>query len=189
MVYSVTKYQQYLLGWKFSFHVDHSALIYLVSKALLTGKITRWTLLLQELEFNIYHRPGVEHAVADCLSRMESGEAGDGVQDEFPDSELFRVTTQPATDSTAVEEDKWLTEMHQFLSTGLPPNKMDRDERKRLMVRSRHVCLIQETLYHKEADGIWRHAVRSDEKDIILREAHCGIAGGHYAGDATSLKI
>ena len=42
MVYSVTKYRHYLLGRKFSFHVDHSALLYLV----LTGKIARWTLLL-----------------------------------------------------------------------------------------------------------------------------------------------
>ena len=59
MVYNVTKYRHYLLGRKFSFHVDHSALLYLVSKASLTGKIARWTLLLQEFEFDIFHRPGV----------------------------------------------------------------------------------------------------------------------------------
>ena len=58
MVYSVTKYRHYSLGRKFSFHVDHSALLYLVSKASLTGKIARWTLLLQEFEFDIFHRPG-----------------------------------------------------------------------------------------------------------------------------------
>mgnify|MGYP006982084761 FL=1 len=88
MVYSVTKYRHYLLDRKFSFHVDHSALLYMVSKASLTGKIARWTLLLQEFEFDIFHRPGVQHAVADYLSRLESGEAGDGVRDEFPDAEL-----------------------------------------------------------------------------------------------------
>ena len=134
MAYSVTKYQHYLLGRKFSFHMDHSALIYLVSKVSLTGKIARWTLLLQEFEFDIYHRPGAQHAVADYLSRLESGEARDEVQDEFPDAELFRVTAELVTDSTVAEEDKWLTDMHQFLSTGLPPDKMDRDERKRLAV-------------------------------------------------------
>ena len=31
--------------------------------------------------------------------------------------------------------------------------------------------------------------MRSDEKDLILREAHCGIAGGHYVGEATAQKI
>ena len=54
MVY-ITKYRHYLLGRKFSFHVDHSALIYLVSKVSLIGKLARWTLLLQEFEFEIYH--------------------------------------------------------------------------------------------------------------------------------------
>ena len=80
---------------------------------------------MQEFEFDIFHRPGVEHAVADYLSRLESGEAGDGVRDEFPDAELFRITTELATNPTVAKEDKWLTDMHQFLSIGLPPDKMD----------------------------------------------------------------
>ena len=32
-------------------------------------------------------------------------------------------------------------------------------------------------------------AYGGDEKDIIMREAHCRVAGGHYAGDATARKI
>ena len=111
------------------------------------------------------------------------------MRDEFPDAELFRITTEPTTDSTVSEEEKWLTDMHQFLSSRLPPDKMDWDERKRLAVRSCHFCLIQDTLYHKGVDRICRRAVRSDKKETIIREAHCGIAGGHYAGDATTQKI
>ena len=172
MVYSMTMYRHYLLGRMFSFHVDHSTLIYLFSKESLTGKIARWTLLLQEFEFDIYHRPGVQHVVADYLSRMESDEAGDGVRDDFPDVELFKVAAELAIDIIVAEEDNWLTDMHQFLSTRLPPEKMDQDERKRLVVRSRNFCLIQDTLYHKGVDGIWRRAVHIDEKEAILREAH-----------------
>ena len=145
--------------------------------------------MLQEFEFDIFHRPGVQHAVANYLSLLKSGEAGDGVQDEFPDAELFQITTEPATDSIVSEEDKWLTDMHQFLSTGLPPDKMDRDERKRVAVRSPHFCLIGDTFYHKGAEQIWRRAVRRDEKETILREAHCGIVGGHYAEDVKARKI
>ena len=37
--------------------------------------------------------------------------------------------------------------------------------------------------------GIWRRVVHSDENDIIMREPHCGVAGGHYAGDTTARKI
>jgi hypothetical protein len=48
MIYNVTKFRHYLLGKKFTFHGDYSALVYLVSKASLTGKLAQWTLLLQE---------------------------------------------------------------------------------------------------------------------------------------------
>jgi hypothetical protein len=70
MIYNVTKFRHYLLGKWFTFHVHHLALVYLVSKASLTGKLARWTLLLQEYEFDIVHRPGAQHAVADYLSRV-----------------------------------------------------------------------------------------------------------------------
>ena len=130
------------MGRKFSFHVDHSALLYLVSKASLTGKLARWTLLLEEFEFEIFHRLDIQHAVEDYLSRLEVGETGYGVQDEFPDAELFRVTAESATDGTVANEDKSLTNMHQFLSTGLPPEGMNRDERKRLAAQSRHFCIL-----------------------------------------------
>ena len=63
MIYSVNKLRHYLLGRKFTFHIDHSTLLYLVSKQSLTSKLARWTLLLQEFEFDIVHRPGVQHAV------------------------------------------------------------------------------------------------------------------------------
>ena len=120
MVYSITKYHHYMLGCKFSFHVDQLALIYLVSKASLTSKLARWTLLLQELEFKIYHRSGVQHAVADYLSRLESEEARDGVRYEFPDAKLFKVTMETTVDEIVAGKDKWLTDMYPFLSSGLP---------------------------------------------------------------------
>ena len=178
MIYSVTKYRHYLLGRKFSFDVDHSVLLYFVSKASLTDKLAQWTLLLQEFEFEIYEQPGIQHVVADYLSRLESGEASDGVQDEFPDARLFKITTETTVDGTVVDEDKLQMNMHQFLSTELPLEEMNWDERKRLAVQSRHFCLLQDTLYHKGMDGIWRRLVRSDEKDTTLREAHSGVARG-----------
>ena len=49
------------MGRKFTFHVGHSALLYLVSEHELTSKLAQWTLLLQEFEFNILHQPGVQH--------------------------------------------------------------------------------------------------------------------------------
>ena len=39
MIYSISKFRHYLLGRKFTFHVDHSALLYLVNKQALKGRL------------------------------------------------------------------------------------------------------------------------------------------------------
>ena len=35
----------------------------------LTGKLARWSLLLQEYDFTVEHRAGTDNTNADCLSR------------------------------------------------------------------------------------------------------------------------
>ena len=112
-----------------------------------------------------------------------------GVQDVFFYSQLFYVDTVATTMMVQDTADTWITEMTIFLSTGLPPDNMSLDERKRLTVRSQNLCLLNDTLYHKGDHGIWRHAVRQFEKKAILGEIHCGKAGGNYAGEATARKI
>ena len=41
MVYNINKFRHYLLGKKFTFHVDNFALLYVVLKQELTGKLAR----------------------------------------------------------------------------------------------------------------------------------------------------
>ena len=89
MIYNINKFRHYLLRKKFTFHVDHAALLYLVSKQSLTGKLARWMLLLQEFEFDIHHRPGTQHVVADYLSRLENGVDAVKDDDDFPDGAIL----------------------------------------------------------------------------------------------------
>ena len=107
-------------------------------------------LLLQEFDFQIQHRPGVQHAFADYLSRLESGEPAEPTYDDLPDANLFHMTTTPDDN-----EDGWITDMTYFLSTGLPPEHLPLDAKKRLAVQSRNFCLVLDILYHKGLDGIW----------------------------------
>ena len=52
----------------------------------------------QECQFNIVHHPGVQHAVADYLSWLDSGEPGIGVRDDFLNAQLFRVEAEKMTE-------------------------------------------------------------------------------------------
>ena len=108
MIYNVNKFWHHLLGWKFTFHVYHSALLYLVSKQSLAGKLARWTLLLQEFEFDIIHQTGVQHAVADYLSRLDSREPRIGVRDDFPYAQLFRMEVENTIEVDDEIADLWI---------------------------------------------------------------------------------
>ena len=133
-------------------------------------------LLLQEFDF------------IDYLSRLDNGEMMEKDDDDFPDVEILRIAAIGTKEGTNFP-DRWLMEMTYFFTTGLPPPQLRTDEKKRQVVRSRNFCLVEGVLYHKGSDGIWRRGIREDEKEIVLREAHCRTAGGHYAGDVTARKI
>ena len=152
MIDSVNKFRHYLLGKKVTFHVDHSALLYLLSKQELTDKLARWTLLLQEFEFGILHRPRGQHAIADYLNRLELGEEGTCVKDDFPDGQFFRVEAIRVQEINEESDDAWISEMTMFLTIGLPPEHLSADERKLLAIRSRNFCLLNDTLYHKDVE-------------------------------------
>jgi hypothetical protein len=46
------------------------ALMYLVNKPYVSGRITRWLLLFLEYEFIVVYKPGKTHVVVDVLSRL-----------------------------------------------------------------------------------------------------------------------
>ena len=91
MIYRINKFWHYLLGRRFTFHVNHAMLLYLVEKQALTGKLDRWMLLLQEFNFIIQHRPRTQHAIADFLSRLDNGDNVAKDDDDFPDADILRV--------------------------------------------------------------------------------------------------
>ena len=62
MFYLVQNFRHYLLGYKFTFHVDHDALKYMINKPQLSDKIACWVLLLQEFNFLVNVQPSKRHA-------------------------------------------------------------------------------------------------------------------------------
>ncbi|OAE32541.1 hypothetical protein AXG93_86s1000 [Marchantia polymorpha subsp. ruderalis] len=92
MVFAVKKFQHYLLGYKFVFHIDHYAVQHLVKKADLSGQIARWVLLLQEFTFTVQTRKGVHHENKDYLSRLWTQTEEAELADDFLDEQLFQMT-------------------------------------------------------------------------------------------------
>lgn len=89
MVYAVQKFRHHLLATPFTFYMDHQALMYLVNKPIIQGRVSRWLLLLQEFTFTIIVRPGKSHVIVNQLSRIRSEEPVEGVNEDFLDAHLF----------------------------------------------------------------------------------------------------
>ena len=70
VVWACKYFRQYLWGRPFTLQTDHIALKWLMSTKDLTGKLARWSLRLQEYDFNILYRPGRANANADALTRL-----------------------------------------------------------------------------------------------------------------------
>jgi hypothetical protein len=63
MVFSLHKFQHYLLGNKFVFYVDHMALVYLVNKSHVSRRIAKWLLFFLEYDFIVVYKPGKTHGI------------------------------------------------------------------------------------------------------------------------------
>jgi hypothetical protein len=70
MVYALQKFKHSLLGNQFVFYVDHMALVHLVNKPQVFGKIVKWLLLFLEYDFKIVYKPRRSHFMVDALSRL-----------------------------------------------------------------------------------------------------------------------
>lgn len=78
-VESIKKYRPFIEGHPFKIITDHASLQWLMSQRDLTGRLARWSLKLQGLDFSIEHRSGKENIVPDALSRMYC----DSIEDQF----------------------------------------------------------------------------------------------------------
>jgi len=75
VTWALQKYRSVIFGADITVYVDHNPLTFLVESAPKSAKLTRWMLALQEFNIKLeYKRGQTVHQVADCLSRIQTGE-------------------------------------------------------------------------------------------------------------------
>jgi hypothetical protein len=71
MIWGIEKFHYYLNGGKFTLLTDHNSLKWLKSLKSSNKMFFRWTLRLNEYDFNVLPKPGIENGDADGLSRFQ----------------------------------------------------------------------------------------------------------------------
>ena len=69
MVWATSHMRSYLFGNSFTLVTDHEPLKWIMTTQRLTGKLANSNPLLQEYDFTMEHRSGVNNTNVDCLNR------------------------------------------------------------------------------------------------------------------------
>ncbi len=123
MVFSLHKFRHYLLGNKFVFYVDHTALVYLVNKPLVSRKIAKWSLLFPEYDFIVVYKPGITHVIVDALSRLLNIIEPTSVSNQTTYASLFYTGPE------------WLNDVKEFLKIGQLESTLLVQQKQRLVRR------------------------------------------------------
>jgi hypothetical protein len=124
-------------------------------------------------------KPGRLNTSPDHLSRLESGEEPNNLEDNLPNAQLFSVQIA----------DDYFKDIIEFLTTGIVSVEYNMRQKKQLVVRATYFTMIARHLYKLGPNEVLRRYVLDHESLMILAEAHVGIAGGHYSGKPTAKKI
>jgi hypothetical protein len=179
VVHAINKFRHYITGYQAFVHIDHSAIKLLMNKPVTNPRVTRWLLLLEEFNINIIDRPSKDNLVVDFLSRMIHFGDNTPVEDNFPDENLFVISTFTP----------WYAYVANYLVIGKMPQKLSPREKHKVIQLSANYMWHDDCLYKKGPDLVIRRCVREDEIHDILQAFHDVHCGGHFAYKRTGIKF
>ena len=187
LVVAIRKFQPYLYGRKFTVHTDHNALKWLMGIKNVEGRLARWSLLIQQYDFDIQHRAGKSNGNADGLSRRHYGTFS-----------MNAIGNSPFQGQRIVELQRRDTELADIISylehDVLPPD----DTRARKILLSNDSFFLGEhgILYHidhnqkKGTQGpVPQLVIPTALKYEVLVNAHDDATGGHLGTTKTYGKV
>ncbi|KAL1265239.1 hypothetical protein QQF64_003266 [Cirrhinus molitorella] len=69
VIWALEHFRPYIEGLHVTIFTDHSGLKWLMARPNPTGRLARWSLRLQDFDFEVVHKPGSGNKVPDALSR------------------------------------------------------------------------------------------------------------------------
>lgn len=102
VLWAIERFRPYVEATRFTVITDHFALLWLSNLKDPAGRLARWSVRLQQYDFNVIHRRGKENIVPDALSRsvpvvgeISEGSPFAGFQDPWYSAMLERIAERP----------------------------------------------------------------------------------------------
>ncbi|CAB0040754.1 unnamed protein product [Trichogramma brassicae] len=171
VLWAIQKFRPYVEGYRFRVITDHSSLRWLHNLRNPTGKLSRWSLELQQFDYIVEHRKGTNNVVPDALSRL--------YEDESDEAQVASIIINEKA------EDSWYNKLLTKVKTD--PTKY-----------SYHKA-IGSTLYHYRPDPFiddvvddqdaWKLIVPKEKRQQVLSECHEEPTAGHLGRHKTYQRL
>ena len=187
VVWATSHFRSYLFGNSFTLVTDHEPLKWIMTTEKLTGKLARWSLLLQEYDFTVEHRPGKENTNADCLSRYPLSSSAKAPVLDWGKGEVLAPATFLAfmagvprgTPDAEEKNDIWSDgDVLYFLTTHKYPSGMTARDRDRVYHRGKAYRWMADNLFKLLPGGVMVVVPRPGERAKLTLDTHRGM--GHF---------
>lgn len=166
IVKGIEKFLPYIQGVKFFVITDHSALQYLKTAKHHSARLSRWSMKLQSLDFEVFHRKGKQNVVPDTLSRAI----------ELID---YCVIDMPSDDQST----DWYANLKKEIAKkpkAYENYRIDNDKVFKFIK-----CNKKDGCYATE----WKEVVCDNRKIDILKQFHDDVTAGHMGVGKTAMRI
>ena len=95
--WALHKSRSYIMGGKIVIRSDHKTLTFLKACKLLSGRLTRWTMAIQDYDISIEYCPGKNNLVADTLCRLPNQEIAAKMANSVGKIILYALAKRPSS--------------------------------------------------------------------------------------------
>uniref|UniRef100_A0A0C9RUK2 RNA-directed DNA polymerase n=1 Tax=Fopius arisanus TaxID=64838 RepID=A0A0C9RUK2_9HYME len=157
--------RSYLEEYQFTVVTDHQSLKWLLKMENPTGRVGRWSIFLQQYDFTVLYRKGIDNLVADTLSRCPNIQKADE-EDEEEEGIIMTVDTDTSC--------KWYQETMKRVREN-PERFPDLSIRNNRLYR--HVY-HQHDFLSRQGEA-WKLCVPTSQRKRVLQENHDSPTAGH----------